>query len=140
MTSSLTSSFPSMSFPSDPHSPISSARPPAGLAHGAHGHGTHAHDHHHGHAHAHAGTGAAPPRTATLAVFDSSLSPKTRALALLASVAINVLLPFVNGVMLGFGEIFAKKVIIGWLGWKIPGMASGASSSPAASRVGLGRK
>jgi hypothetical protein len=23
--------------------------------------------------------------------------------------------------MLGFGEIFAKNVVFGWLGWKIPG-------------------
>ncbi|KAK2460887.1 hypothetical protein APHAL10511_007357 [Amanita phalloides] len=59
-----------------------------------------------------------PPRTATLAIFDSSLSARTRMKALFASLAINMLLPFVNGVMLGFGEIFAKEVIIGWFGWK----------------------
>jgi hypothetical protein len=23
--------------------------------------------------------------------------------------------------MLGFGEIFAKNIIVGWLGWKVPG-------------------
>ena len=86
---------------------------------------------------------APAPRTATVSVFDSSLSPKTRALALLSSVAINVLLPFVNGVMLGFGEIFAKNVLVRWIGFKIPGLASGAGSSGAgstASRVGLGKK
>lgn len=71
-------------------------------------------------------------------MFDSSLSPNTRALALLSSVAINVLLPFVNGVMLGFGEIFAKN-LVSWLGWKVPGTASAASSRGLA-RVGLGRK
>lgn len=75
----------------------------------------------------------------TLSVFDATLSPKTRALALLSSVAINVLLPFVNGVMLGFGEIFAKNVIVTWLGWKVPGSAS-AASSRGSGRTVLGRK
>lgn len=42
-------------------------------------------------------------------------------MALFSSLAINLLLPFVNGVMLGFGEIFAKNVVVGWLGWKVPG-------------------
>jgi hypothetical protein len=37
-------------------------------------------------------------------------------------------LPFVNGVMLGFGEIFAKTVIVGWLGW----------GPTVATNVGLG--
>ena len=142
MTSSLTSSFPSMSFPSDPHSPISSTArrdlpPHHGQSHShtaAHSHG-HAHGHHHHHH-------IEPQQTATLSVFDSSLSPKTRTLALLSSVAINVLLPFVNGVMLGFGEIFAKN-LVGWLGWKVPGRASASTSrgpGRAASGVGLGRK
>jgi hypothetical protein len=36
---------------------------------------------------------------------------------LVSSLSINMLLPFVNGVMLGFGEIFAKTVIVEWLGW-----------------------
>jgi hypothetical protein len=45
--------------------------------------------------------------------------------ALLSSLAINLLLPFVNGVMLGFGEIFAKNVVMGWFGWKIPGTVAG---------------
>jgi hypothetical protein len=25
--------------------------------------------------------------------------------------------------MLGFGEIFAKNIVVGWLGWKLPGSA-----------------
>ncbi|KAI0768088.1 hypothetical protein BD413DRAFT_138364 [Trametes elegans] len=148
MASSLTSSFPSMSFPSDPHSPSSSARrdlvphPHHHLHHshgGAHAHGpAHAHAHHPHHVHG----GAEAPKTATLSVFDSSLSPKTRALALVSSIAINVLLPFVNGVMLGFGEIFAKNVVVRWIGWKVPGTASEASqqSGRVATNVGLGRK
>ncbi|PIL35797.1 hypothetical protein GSI_02527 [Ganoderma sinense ZZ0214-1] len=142
MTSSMTtSSFPSMSFPSDPHSPSSAPRtvPPS------HTHGVlpraSAHFHAHGHGHHH--HPSQPPeesaRTATLSIFDPTLSPKTRALALLSSIAINVLLPFVNGVMLGFGEIFAKNVIVTWLGWKVPGTAS-AASSRSFGRTTLGRK
>ncbi|CDO70889.1 hypothetical protein BN946_scf184804.g21 [Trametes cinnabarina] len=146
MTSSLTSSFPSMSFPSDPHSPSSSARrdlppPPHHHQHphpADHAHGPgHLHGHHHHHH-----EGAEGQRTATLSVFDSSLSPKTRALALFSSLAINLLLPFVNGVMLGFGEIFAKNVVR-WIGWKVPGTASSAKqqgSGRVATSVGLGSK
>ncbi|EMD34100.1 hypothetical protein CERSUDRAFT_117605 [Gelatoporia subvermispora B] len=127
--SSLTSSYPSLSFPSDPHSPQSPtqtlhARPHGTHAH-AHSHGhkhSHdhehaAHDHHHAHAPAHGHKGG----SATLAIFDGTLSTGARARALLASVAINLLLPFVNGVMLGFGEIFAKNVLVRWLGWRSPG-------------------
>ncbi|KAI1797338.1 hypothetical protein LXA43DRAFT_877783 [Ganoderma leucocontextum] len=142
MTSSMTtSSFPSMSFPSDPHSPISSAPrtlPPPHV-HSGHPHASaHLHPHEHGHHH-HRHHPPEEPRTATLSVFDSSLSTKTRALALFSSVAINVLLPFVNGVMLGFGEIFAKNVIVQWLGWKVPGTAT-AASSKGPGRAALGRK
>ncbi|OBZ72446.1 hypothetical protein A0H81_07854 [Grifola frondosa] len=134
MASSLTSSYPSMSFPSDPHSPTSSARHDLSDNH-AHDHRhrdhhhAHEHDHAHPHSHAHAlaHDAASASGTATLSVFDTSLSSKTRALALLSSVAINVLLPFVNGVMLGFGEIFAKNIVVRWLGWKIPGTASAAT-------------
>ncbi|KAH9945274.1 uncharacterized protein BXZ73DRAFT_73435 [Epithele typhae] len=141
MASSMTSSFPSMSFPSDPHSPLSSGArrdlAPAPVH-------THGHGHHHGH---HEHHDIAPRqeerRTATVSVFDSSLSPKTRALALVSSLAINLLLPFVNGVMLGFGEIFARNVVVQWLGWKIPGTASTAGSRGSgrvASSVGFGRR
>jgi len=62
-----------------------------------------------------------PPISATLAVFDSSLPAKARISALFASLAINMVLPFVNGVMLGFGELFAKNVVLGWFGWKVGG-------------------
>jgi hypothetical protein len=47
---------------------------------------------------------------------------------LCSSLSINFLLPFVNGVMLGFGEIFAKTVIVEWLGW----------GPSVAANVGLG--
>jgi hypothetical protein len=35
---------------------------------------------------------------------------------LLRGAAINLLLPFVNGLMLGFGELFANEVAFRW-GW-----------------------
>ena len=59
-----------------------------------------------------------PPRPpASTAIFDSSLSTKTRVVALLGSLTINLFLPFVNGVMMGFGEIFAENVLWKWFGW-----------------------
>ncbi|KAK7033080.1 hypothetical protein R3P38DRAFT_2920574 [Favolaschia claudopus] len=84
----LTSSFPSMSFPDRTNTPSPHPPPPA------------------------------PLESATLAIFDSSLSTRTRFTALFSSLAINLLLPFVNGVMLGFGEIFAKNVVLEYFGWK----------------------
>lgn len=110
--SEMTSSFPSMTMPSDPHSPSSSHQHQhAGRHH--HGHGHHDHRSHHHR--------EQEVITASTAIFDSGLSTKTRVLAVLSSLAINLFLPFVNGVMLGFGEIFAKNVVVGWLGWKVPG-------------------
>lgn len=82
------------------------------------------HDHHH-----HEST----RRTATSAILDSKLSTKTRVLALISSIGINLLLPFVNGVMLGFGEIFAKEVVFGWFGWKLPVTNVGVRARTAAS-------
>ncbi|KDQ57164.1 hypothetical protein JAAARDRAFT_207487 [Jaapia argillacea MUCL 33604] len=59
-----------------------------------------------------------PPVTSvTLSVFDDTLPRKTRVLALISALSINLFLPFINGVMLGFGEIFAKEVVVGWFGW-----------------------
>jgi hypothetical protein len=54
-----------------------------------------------------------------------------------------MLLPFVNGVMLGFGEIFAKNVVVGWFGWKkVPGPWTASSMSGRTKRgtadVGIG--
>ncbi|KAG7451110.1 uncharacterized protein BT62DRAFT_1000342 [Guyanagaster necrorhizus] len=92
--SSITSSFPSMSFPehTENSSPIRQ-RP----------------------------EGTKAPVSATLAIFDSSLSTRTRVKALFSSLAINFFLPFVNGVMLGFGEIFAKNIVLEW--WR-PGSSA----------------
>lgn len=100
---SVASSFPSMSYPERTETP-SPLQPHPPQSHSA-------------------------PATATLAVFDSSLSARTRIKALLSSVAINMLLPFVNGVMLGFGEIFAKNVIMDFLGWTSPPSGSVAATT-----------
>ena len=110
ISSELTSSYPSINFPSDTTSPSSGQR--KGLPHLPHEQA----------GHAHAGSRPDPPKTsATSAVFDTTLSTRTRLYALASSLAINLLLPFVNGVMLGFGELFAKNVVLGWFGWKNPG-------------------
>ncbi|KAK7690846.1 hypothetical protein QCA50_005948 [Cerrena zonata] len=124
LSSDVTSSYPSMSFPSDPHSPSSQ--------HQAQLHPSHSEPHHH-HLHQH-GHHAHEESSPTFAIFDSRLSRKTRALALFSSLAINLLLPFVNGVMLGFGEIFARNVVGSWFGWKTP-----ARPGSVAAGVGLGR-
>ena len=50
--------------------------------------------------------------------MDNRVAPRTRLSLVLSSLAINLLLPFINGVMLGFGEIFAKDVVVGWFGWR----------------------
>lgn len=113
--SSLTSSYPSLSFPSGILTP-------------------------HSHAHPHLDPAATAParspavRGPTQAALDTSLSPRSRALAILSSIAINVLLPFVNGVMLGFGEIFAKNVVVKWFGWKVPAFPR---PGDIAAKVGL---
>ncbi|KAF9496770.1 hypothetical protein BDN71DRAFT_1468269 [Pleurotus eryngii] len=106
--SSLTSSLPSMSFPEHTETPSPTSKPQPEA------------------------TKINPP-SATVSVFDASLSTQTRAKALFAAVAINLLLPFVNGVMLGFGEIFAKNVVLQWFGWSKP-----ARTGRVATAVGLG--
>ncbi|KAJ6619681.1 hypothetical protein B0H10DRAFT_1946524 [Mycena sp. CBHHK59/15] len=88
VSSPLTSSFPSMSFPDRTNTPSPHPHPPPAL------------------------------ESATLAIFDPSLSTRTRVTALFSSLAINLLLPFVNGVMLGFGEIFAKNIVLEYFGWR----------------------
>ncbi|KAI0033086.1 hypothetical protein K488DRAFT_48504 [Vararia minispora EC-137] len=123
--SELTSSFPSLSFPetSQEHSKHASGATSSPTAHTPH---HHHHHHHHdtNHRHHHpAGTENAA--SATLAVFDGTLSARTRLWALAGALSINLLLPFVNGVMLGVGEIFAKDVLMSWLGWNTPARTSG---------------
>lgn len=123
LSSDVGSSYPSLSYPSDPHSPSSQHNPQ--LHHSHHDSHSH-HPHHHDHAH--------EESSPTFAIFDTRLSRKTRALALFSSLAINLFLPFVNGVMLGFGEIFARNVVGGWFGWKTP-----ARPGSVAASAGLGR-
>ncbi|KLO13468.1 hypothetical protein SCHPADRAFT_940383 [Schizopora paradoxa] len=74
-----------------------------------------------------------PPPSASLSVFDSRLSTRSRTIALITSFAINLALPFVNGVMLGFGEIFARTLLARW-GWNVPGGAATAVGFGAASK------
>ncbi|KAJ6505941.1 hypothetical protein DFH09DRAFT_943572, partial [Mycena vulgaris] len=97
----LTSSFPSMSFPDRTNTPSPPPPPPP-----------------------------AALESATLAIFDASLSTRTRVTALFSSLAINLLLPFVNGVMLGFGEIFAKNIVLEYFGWR-PLSRPGATAASA---------
>ena len=52
-------------------------------------------------------------RHARLSIFQN---PPTL-MHILRSTAINLLLPFINGVMLGFGEIFAHEIAFKW-GWR----------------------
>jgi len=70
----------------------------------------------------------------TSAIFDTSLSRRTRLTAFFSSLAVNLLLPFVNGVMLGFGEIFAKNVLMDWLGHLKPGSVATAVGIRGSSR------
>ena len=91
------------------------------------------------HRHTSPATGPTGPTgclSATVAIFDSTLSTRTRVKALFSSLAINLLLPFVNGVMLGFGEIFAKNVVLQWFGWKPVGTGHVAASTGIGSGIG----
>ncbi|KAF8071708.1 hypothetical protein FPV67DRAFT_1667182 [Lyophyllum atratum] len=113
--SSVTSSFPSMSYPERTETPSPSREPaPSPPA----------------------------PLSATLAIFDSTLSTRTRVTALFSSLAINLLLPFVNGVMLGFGEIFAKNVVLDWFGWKPtgPGHVAATTGISASTKTPWGQR
>ncbi|OJA17359.1 hypothetical protein AZE42_09590 [Rhizopogon vesiculosus] len=66
--------------------------------------------------HAERNSTTVPPSTIP-SLLDSTITPRTRMSMLLSSLAINLFLPFMNGVMLGFGEIFSKNVLAGWIGW-----------------------
>jgi len=112
--SSLTSSYPSLSLP-DPHSQQDSRQASSNtpLQHARGPRDTEARDH----SHNHQGNEQPPRPPASTAIFDSSLSTKTRIIALLGSLTINLFLPFVNGVMMGFGEIFAENVLWKRFGW-----------------------
>ncbi|KAI6003414.1 hypothetical protein EDC04DRAFT_3074199, partial [Pisolithus marmoratus] len=70
---------------------------------------------------------ANPPPSTLPSILDGTIKRRTRMSLILSSLAINLLLPFINGVMLGFGEIFAKNVLVGWLGWKLRSGRTAAS-------------
>ncbi|KAF9648947.1 hypothetical protein BDM02DRAFT_2013711 [Thelephora ganbajun] len=112
--SSLTSSYPSLSLP-DAHSQQDSRQASSTTRH-QHARNTRDNEAPN-RAHDHQGNEQLPRPPASTAIFDSSLSTKTRVIALLGSLTINLFLPFVNGVMMGFGEIFAENVLWKWFGW-----------------------
>ncbi|KIK95285.1 hypothetical protein PAXRUDRAFT_827169 [Paxillus rubicundulus Ve08.2h10] len=111
ISSSPTSSFPSMSFPeaSAPQSPlphtVSLPTAPAPIQRRQNPS-----------AQPNPVAGVSPSTLPS--IMDDRVAPRTRMSLILSSLAINLLLPFVNGVMLGFGEIFARDVLVGWIGWK----------------------
>ncbi|KAF8596283.1 hypothetical protein BDV93DRAFT_610971 [Ceratobasidium sp. AG-I] len=111
---SLASSFPSLPEQHNtnaiPMQPTYRPRAPPAKKEKQHRHSSH---------HSHPPAPVAPP-SLTLTVFDSNVSTRTRIVALVSSIAINMFLPFVNGVMLGFGEIFARNVVGPWFGWPKP--------------------
>ncbi|KAL2863526.1 TOM13-domain-containing protein [Aspergillus lucknowensis] len=63
--------------------------------------------------------------------------PSTTFWSILRGAAINLVLPFVNGLMLGFGELFAHEAAfrLGWSGTKI--FPTYRRSSPVAAGPGL---
>ncbi|KAG2133643.1 uncharacterized protein EDB93DRAFT_1242789 [Suillus bovinus] len=124
--SSPTSSYPSLSFPGT-SIPSSPSPPHVALQQKTTGH----HQPQEQHPPAERKPSDVPPSTIP-SLLDRSIAPRTRMNLLLSSLAINLLLPFVNGVMLGFGEIFAKNVLVGWIGWK-------SQSGRTAANVGVRR-
>lgn len=79
------------------------------------------------------------PPSLTLSLFSGS---GHRSLARIAAVVgINLVLPFINGVMLGFGEIFAREVISWTRNWWRGGLKLGGrwgAGSGAAAIAGRG--
>ncbi|KAF3926702.1 hypothetical protein ABW21_db0204086 [Orbilia brochopaga] len=59
------------------------------------------------------------------------------AVSLLRSAAINLFLPFINGLMLGFGELFAHEIAfrLGWSGTNVFPLSRRSGSHPAAPGV-----
>ncbi|GAA5820790.1 hypothetical protein JCM3770_000994 [Rhodotorula araucariae] len=81
---------------------------------------------------------SAPSLTLALASAWHTAPWSRKLWAVLASLAINVGLPFVNGVMLGFGELFARNVVGVRLGWPLASASASASSPGRANTAGVG--
>lgn len=81
-------------------------------------------------------TSEPPSLTVALSSAWKTTSWRQRLTVLAASVLINVGLPFVNGVMLGFGELFARNVIGVRLGWATPFPESNTAAARATSGQG----
>ena len=63
----------------------------------------------------------APSGELTLAaIWNPGLPLRRRALLLTAALAVNIGLPFINGIVLGFGEIFARAFLAPLLGLAPP--------------------
>ncbi|EGG00078.1 uncharacterized protein MELLADRAFT_112193 [Melampsora larici-populina 98AG31] len=52
-------------------------------------------------------------------LFDDRLTWQRKIGCMTATLAINLFLPFVNGIMLGFGEIAARELVGKYFGWGI---------------------
>lgn len=76
-----------------------------------------------------------PSGSLTVAIFGKDLTWRRRGFLLLASFAINLGLPFINGVMLGFGEIFARTIVAPWIGLA-PGAININAPGPRAPSTG----
>ncbi|GAA6027927.1 hypothetical protein JCM8097_001785 [Rhodosporidiobolus ruineniae] len=86
------------------------------------------------------GSGDKDAPSLTLAVRSAwHTAPWSRKLwAVIASLAINVGLPFVNGVMLGFGELFARNVLGVRLGWPLHSSSPTVPATGRANTSGVG--
>lgn len=68
--------------------------------------------------------------------YNMSVSTRRKVYLVLGSLAINLLLPFINGVMLGLGEIFARETVAIYFG--LGPKASAAKSGPQPARANVG--
>ncbi|PWN36270.1 uncharacterized protein FA14DRAFT_161056 [Meira miltonrushii] len=76
----------------------------------------------------------APSGSLTIALFTPGLTWRRRSYLLLASMVVNIGLPFINGIALGFGEILARGLIAPWIGLAPAALNINA---PAAQRPGV---
>lgn len=76
----------------------------------------------------------APSGSLTIALFTPGLTWRRRTYLLLTSMVINIGLPFINGIALGFGEILARGLIAPWIGLAPAALNINA---PAAQRTGV---